>query len=335
MGEGHLNSISCANCIYEMVLIKDLMLSVLSALDRRCDAVLEAWCVNEDGWESMSAVDKSAARTLMHLMENVFRKYFEYSDQDGVDEGLITEMMRSVERPDMLIEENYHVDCALFFLEIRRYMQDPQRYIGKNGFNGICPVMNLKMTMQTPGTSGYRDFVIEEIGIRPCALGFPFLENLLCVIVESLMGINNFNTLQCKLIIKSLGVRGALVQDILDRIGFDILQSGSAFSMRNEWVVSDEKLREFHDNLAKTVTIYKYETDYPNNLQLNDRKTNIGQYDSLVNKLVTRSPAIKNMLYLMKDDIKSVTPVFQLETNDLLVFRNGAIKQYGERHAKR
>ena len=208
------------------------MRSILAALDRRCDVVLSAWYKDEesDGWRSLGDGEKSAARSLLRMMENVFRMYYDGmaldgSDPDGVNYG---------ER----IADDY-LDCW------DRFIADIQAAVANStDFNGICPTLYLRMHFTK------EDVVVDETTLRPCAIGRVFLERALFHVCAAVIEWNKHNLTRRGLRIKSLGIRGRMVEDALS--GTNINNTGY---LGNEWFIQSYQLSSVMQKLAEKSSV--------------------------------------------------------------------------------
>jgi hypothetical protein len=316
--------------------------SKLHALNLQCDGVLGAWYKNEqsDGWRTMDKGRQSSAKTLIRSLENVFRKYFEYKEQLGQSNyEYFKSFFTWSGMPDIKISPSYASDCIRFFNDLDTFMKTPDSLferlrktnpkIKTNRFNAICPVMNINMRKGNPSSNGdehENDFVIEEIGLRPCAFRFSFLTHLFRVIVDNIAA---SEASKGRLIIQSLGVRAELVQVLLEDIGIKIDQIGKWYTMRNKWIVDCERILELKGKLS-SLDKYEGNSGFPVEEIINSDTLDIERHNTLIERLVNRSSGIRRILYFLPDDVNVILPVLRLDTSDLLVYRDNDVKLYGD-----
>ena len=287
------------------------MRSILSALDRRCDVVLGAWYKDEEsaGWKGLTDGDKSAARSLLRMMENVFRVYYDGvvlngSKQDDADYG---------ER----IGDDY-----LYCWD--RFIADIQSAVAKGtDFNGICPILYLRMH------TAENEFVIDETTLRPCAIGHVFLERVLFHVCFAVIEWNKRRGLEmCRgLRIKSLGIRGQMIEDALGDTG--IQNIGWSVSLKNEWFIEQYQLSGVMQKLADKSNVpfdhvagFRKPAKLVAAVELNRISSSVAR-DKTIAAIIGRSGLISTLLHrVLSDDTDTIQPVLKPTETSLVVYKD-------------
>jgi len=257
------------------------MHSILSALDRRCDAVLGAWYKDETSneWGLLSYAEKSAARSLLRMMENVFKVFY---DGKGLEDGLEDANFGEA------IGTDYHKGWRRFIADIETAVK-----CGLS-FNGMCATLYLRLH------STDEEVVVDETTLRPCAIGHVFLECALFHICTALIWVNERTIEKKRLRIVSSGIRGQMVEDAL--INTRIKNSGWSVSMQNEWIVAFDQLNSVMQRLAeKSKVKFNPNTEKRESAplisasELNQVHTSVTR-DATITAMIKRSVVISSIL---------------------------------------
>ena len=149
---------------------------------------LGAWmCRDEDFADNQANPPEfeSKARTFLCFLENVFGRFYEFKT-------------RICDYDD--IPDTYGVDWDLFQKDVCEAAKE------NRPFNGICAVMHIQTAS---GSSG--EYIIQNIGLRPCVIEQSFFRVLLKHIAQSLPQ-------GTKLVIKVFGIRVEFVNTVISNL---------------------------------------------------------------------------------------------------------------------
>ena len=292
-------------------------------MDRVCDAALNAWCI-VDG-------STSEEKTLLSMLENVFRYYFEYNDRKK--QTFLSRL--STGMADIPIDPSYSADWNNFLDGLKTFVLNIKTLeyadlMSLSRLNAICPVMNLTMHFENiivGNTWSWHarstTLVIDEIGIRPCAIGHDFLELALFCIIETIVDICENALYTIKLKIRVTSVRASLVDSVFERVEMKIKNKNenSIITLTNEWDVEDIKLLK--DKLETLISGHTLPTSDQLNSPVQMDAAVCERRKKIIYNMVTRSNPIHAYLRVAPDKSTIVPPVLRLAESDLVVYRNG------------
>ena len=158
---------------------------------RELDRRLGAWYY--DGSLSQNKALEDQAKSFLCYLENVFGHFYEWKTRIC---------------DHCPIQENYRDDWDHFLRDVGKAAE------AQEPFNGICPVMHIKTLFDGQA------YVIEDIGIRPCAIQKKFFEAVLRVIAENVL-----KKPGTTLVIKIFGVRRVFAESVLNHLNINVEHS--------------------------------------------------------------------------------------------------------------
>ena len=309
---------------------------VLSTLNRVCDA-LGVWF--EDKNSCVEDKDKAAA-VLSHV-ELMFAGYF--------DCHRMSDPLGSA-KSGLPISDNYLADWREFIFQLNGFVLELRHFENIDGmrslrFNMICPVMYLAMRFVdiktvVVGSVWCRwsaTLLIDGLEIRPCAIGWNFLELVILKINEAIRNIDESMLdmvgpprravrLDVKLRIQLAGVCAAFVYSMLHGLDMPDAYSSAGEAYVSEWEFDRERRR------LLDIALSRVSDCLPTPQQLND-------YSEMSDAVRTkRDDVIRNMTLWRRADTRGTQPgksitensvsEMGLDTELLRVCKNGPAEPY-------
>jgi len=166
----------------------DCLLAMEDFVDRVGFIMLGAGYYKDD-FKSLTGYSASRAKTLLSWFEAVFRKYYDNLKDLKFDKP---------------ISEDYCLAWDLFAEAVKNAVRR------KQNINAICPVMYIKLSFDSLG----KLCVIDDVGIRPCAIGHGFVQVILGSIANVLLDASDVGGLK----IESIGLRYWFVRQVVEEI---------------------------------------------------------------------------------------------------------------------
>ena len=278
---------------------------VMSTLDRVC-RVLDAWYFDKNS----SFTDEDEARALLGYIESVFVRYF---DSHMRLKPLV------LDECGVPITDDYSRDWTEFLVELRDFVWhvgdfDTVDWMRSRRFNVMCPVMYLAMRFTDMATKIVDDtrcifsvtLVIDGLQIRPCAIGWNFLETVFLRINSAIgefdgyvryMSGNPRRAVELKvgLRIQVAGVCAAFAYSMLKGSNLPVEYFDPDAVHLNEWDLDQDGRRLLNDALSRVPT------DQPTAAQLNDYEVMSGSVRA------KRDAVIENMVHWRDAHLLEIT----------------------------
>ena len=270
-------------------------LSRLQALEK----TLGAWICREVDFSESDTEFESKARTFLCFLENVFGRFYEFKTRICDYEP---------------IPKSYARGWDMFCLEAYLCAREGQP------FNGICAVMHMQAYLD--GDS----YVIKDIGVRPCAIGWHFLEILVSNIAQRLPE-------NRKLVFKVFGIRVEFITSLIEalRVQNPDLPAPTRTKEDKRNVmgkVTSEKTIEvitFDDEHLRALCNLEFSVALPTAEQLNDRKhARPGRIELIRRMIGNARGAFETFLLNAKNTTSYLPDGLALDENDLRVYRDGS-----------
>lgn len=292
---------------------------LVSTPNQVCDA-LGAWYVDEKSRVARTHESKAILKDI----EDVFFKYFDCHRPTIPD------------KRNVPIANQYLRDWCTFLSEIRDFVRKiadlyPVNRRESYKFNMICPVMHLSMRIVDIKTRAVGDFwcihsvtlLIDSLRIRPCAMGWNFLELVIleiCAVIrkfdETMMVMDGLAVrFQINLKIQVAGVCAAFVHSTLNGKGLQppYVHHEPDAARIDEWDFDRKNLR------LLDIALSQVSIDLPKAAELNN-------YNAMSDAARAKRNTIIREMFLAQDTRASKE--VGLAMNNLIVCKNGVCTRY-------
>ena len=277
---------------------------------KELDSRLGAWYY--DGSLSDEKDVEDRAKTFLCWMENVFGRFYEWK----------TRICDYSPIPD-----NYRDDWNQFLDGVCLAIEKSEP------FNAICPVLHLRFHMD-----GRAQCIIDDIGIRPCAIEKSFFRKVLTTIARKLIDPAEGDT-SASLVVKIFGIRRVFAQKVINEthLAVDETNEPANFTvmMRRPDTSSEHSL----NTTVFTFTGANLESlaDHPGMKNwkapaahvLNDfTRINENRTDLIRAMLAEAPDRLSTYLTNAKNVTHMLPPPLELDENDLMVYKYGAVIKF-------
>ena len=277
---------------------------------KELDSRLGAWYY--DGSLSDEKDVEDRAKTFLCWMENVFGRFYEWK----------TRICDYSPIPD-----NYRDDWNRFLDGVCLAIEKSEP------FNAICPVLHLRFHMD-----GRAQCIIDDIGIRPCAIEKSFFRKVLTTIAKTLVDTADPSV---ALKVKIFGIRRVFARKVINEMNLAVEETDETAdfpvmklrpqSYTHSYLFPKTTVFTFiGENLGRLANHPKMENwKAPAAHVLNDfTRINESRTDLIREMLAAAPTHLSTYLTNAKNVTHMLPPPLELDENDLMVYKYGAVIKF-------